>query len=240
MQKVEQNSNIASHTVSAQVQVWDVPTRLFHWSLVIMIALAPLTNKYSDFFWHKLNGYAILTLIVFRLLWGLVGSSTARFSHFIRPLDVFSYLKDLLTGKSQFYLGHNPAGAMMVLLLLGFVAAQAVLGLFSVDDIPSIFEGPFASKISEDTALLFTTYHRQGFNILLVIIGVHVLMNIGYSLFKGDNLIRAMMTGKKPKRAYRDSPAATIQNSAIAAICLLLAIAIVFGGVYFFGSGAFV
>lgn len=240
MQKIEQSSNVVSHGVQAQVRVWDAPTRLFHWSLVILIVLAPLTNKYADFFWHKLNGYAILTLIVFRLLWGLVGSSTARFSHFVHPLDVPGYLKDLLTGKSQFYLGHNPAGALMVLLLLGVVAAQAVLGLFSVDDIPSIFEGPFASRISEDAALLFTSYHRQGFNILLVIIGVHVLMNIGYSLFKGDNLIRAMMTGKKPKRAYRDSSAATFQSSALAVICLSLAIAIVFGGVYFFGSGAFI
>lgn len=111
MQKVEQNLAV----ISRQVRVWDVPTRLFHWSLVVLLVLAPLTNKYADFFWHKMNGYAILTLIVFRLFWGLLGSSTARFGQFFRPLQVPGYLKGLVTGKSQFHLGHNPAGALMVL-----------------------------------------------------------------------------------------------------------------------------
>ncbi|MCA0425540.1 MAG: cytochrome b/b6 domain-containing protein [Proteobacteria bacterium] len=223
-----------------KVPAWDLPTRLFHWTLVVLIIMAPITNKLGVFFWHKLNGYLILTLILYRLLWGIVGGTTARFSNFVRPFAAFGYGFDLLRGKARHFLGHNPLGGMMVLLLLFVVGAQAVLGLMTLDDIPPTVEGPFASKVAESTAELASSWHRRGFGIILACVALHVAAIVFYRVMKKENLVRPMITGLKDAGTYEDAQAATYGSLARAALCFVIAFAIVFGGIKLFGSnGAF-
>lgn len=218
------------------VPAWDLPTRLFHWTLVVLIILAPITNKLGVFFWHKLNGYVILTLILYRILWGLVGGTTARFATFVRPFAAIGYAFDLLRGKVRHFLGHNPLGGMMVLLLLAVVGAQAVLGLMTLDDIPPTVEGPFASKVAESTAELASSWHRRGFGIILACVALHVSAIVFYRVVKKENLVRPMITGLKDAGPYEDLQASKNGSLGRAALCLAIAFAIVFGGIKLFGG----
>lgn len=225
------------------VPVWDVATRLFHWALVSLIVLAYFTNKFAGtigFQWHKITGYAILTLIVFRVLWGIAGSSTSRFASFFRPFSAPGYLVSLARGKSRHYLGHNPAGAMMVMTLLLVVAAQAISGLFTADDVDMmLFSGPFASKVAESNVEMFGRFHRIGFYLILALAVVHILVNITYALFRRDGMIKAMVTGHKKAGDYHDAPEARFSSQFAALICFLISVAVVFGGVYLWGDAPF-
>lgn len=224
-----------------QVKVWDFPTRLFHWSLVLLILFAWVSNKLlgKTFVIHKVTGYLILALVLYRILWGFVGGDTARFTTFVRPFAAIGYLVDLVSGKARHFLGHNPLGGMMVLLLLALAGGQAVLGLFSLDDVPATIEGPFASKVAESTAELASRWHRRGFNFILIAVGLHVAANLFYTFVKKDNLIRPMLTGVKPAGAYEDLAESRPGSPVKALACLLVSIALVFGSVKLFGSGAF-
>lgn len=233
-----------NRTGSGTVQVWDWPTRAFHWSLVTLIACAwvsfEFANKIGDptLKWHRWNGYAILVLVVFRLLWGLVGSSTARFVTFVRgPGAVLAYARSLVSGGKQHYLGHNPLGTGMILVLLGLVGTQGMLGLFSLEH-NEITAGPLKRLISDEAAKVVTDLHVTGFKIILAFACLHVLANIGYSLFSGDPLIKAMVTGKKPAADYVDAPemvsAAAVTIRAV--VVLAMAILIVFGGITLAGG----
>jgi cytochrome b len=223
------------------VPVWDAPTRLFHWSLVILIVLAIVTNKMGSqtFYLHKINGYLILSLVLYRIIWGFVGGPSARFFNFVRPFEAPVYVFDLLRGKSRHFLGHNPAGGLMVLALLAIVGAQALFGLFTLDDIPATIEGPFASKVAESSAEWASVWHRRGIKILMALAGLHLLANLFYTFVKKDNLIKAMVTGSKPESDYEDMPASPPASTAKAAAVFLLSVAIVFGSVYMFGSAPF-
>jgi cytochrome b len=226
------------------VPVWDVATRLFHWTLVTLIGLAFFTNKYADvigFKWHKINGYAILCLILFRILWGFCGSSTSRFLNFINPIAAIRYFTNFFSKDNQDYLGHNPLGAMMVLALLAAVTAQAVSGLFSVDDITMmLFAGPLASNVAESTAEALTSYHRIGFNLILGLACIHVVVNIGYSVLKKNGLISAMVTGKKKAGDYADERSAQLTNQIWALCCFAISCAIVLAILTLWGSAPFV
>lgn len=223
------------------VKVWDIPTRLFHWTLVVLIAFAWVSNKYLGkmFYLHKITGYLILALVLYRIVWGFVGGQTALFRTFVRPIAAFGYFADLLRGRSRHFLGHNPLGGLMVLALLALAGAQATLGLFSLDDVPATIEGPFASKVAESTAEFLTSLHRRGFYILLAAIGLHVAANLFYTLVKKDNLIGAMVKGVKEARTYEDLQDSRPGSPVMALVCLAVAILIVFGGVKLFGSAAF-
>lgn len=125
----------------AGVPAWDLPTRAFHWTLLALIVWAWVSVSFAEalgdttLVYHRANGLAILTLIVWRILWGFAGSSTSRFTGFVRgPITVASYAGALLRGRAPRYLGHNPMGGLMVLALLATVATIGSLGLFAVDD----------------------------------------------------------------------------------------------------------
>lgn len=232
---------------SGSVLVWDWPTRAFHWTLVTLIACAwvsfEFANKIGDptLIWHRWNGYAILVLVVFRLIWGLVGSSTARFATFVRrPAAVIRYAMGMVKGAKEHYLGHNPLGTGMVLVLLALVATQGMLGLFSLEH-NEITAGPLKRLISDEAAAVVTSIHVKGFKIILAFACLHVLANVGYSLISGDPLIKAMVTGKKPVATYVDAPE-MVPASAVtlrAALVLAVAIAIVFGGIKLAGGRIF-
>lgn len=178
------------------VKVWDAPTRLFHWLLAGLIAAAYATAATGRIEWHFLIGYAILALVGFRILWGLVGSDTARFARFLRsPIAAFAHLKDVFARRSHPEAGHNAAGGWMVLALLALVLFQGATGLFATDGIFS--DGPLARYAGTALSEAITAIHEANFNLLLAAVALHVLAVIGYGLWLRDNLLRPMVTGWK-------------------------------------------
>jgi cytochrome b len=235
----------AENLGDSKVRAWDLPTRLFHWTLVALVANAWLTFRYSSeigdpvLFWHRINGYAILVLIAWRLIWGLVGSSTARFSSFVQwPWRAAGYGLDLLRGRDRHFLGHNPLGSYMVLALLAAVAAQGATGLFAVEH-NDIMAGPLYRLVAEDTWKWLTAWHTWFYYwVLLVFIGIHLTANVFYRVVKKDPLIEAMVTGVKPAAAYEDAPRAEISagTGGRALVCLVIAAALVLGSIRMLGG----
>ena len=173
--------------------MWDLPVRLFHWLLVPLIAFSWWSAEEARLDWHRLSGYAILTLVLFRVLWGLFGSETARFGFFLRgPGSIGSYLKGTYTA----FVGHNPMGGWSVLAMIALLVAQTALGLFSVD-VDGIESGPLAVFVSFDQGRVAAEAHHLVFNGLLVLIALHVLTVLFYLVFKRDNLVGPMVTGRK-------------------------------------------
>jgi cytochrome b len=181
------------------IKVWDGFVRISHWLIVLLVISAFVSANFGDaeFKWHSWNGYAIFILVTTRIIWGLVGSTTARFSHFIRsPFHIVYYLRDLIMGKSTHYLGHNPAGAWMVVSFWIVLLVQAITGLFSSDDV--VAEGPLTYTVSEDTVMEMTGWHHLIFNVLLVLIALHLAAVIFHQWKKKEKLVQAMFHGKKP------------------------------------------
>lgn len=179
------------------VTVWDLPTRLFHWTLVMLMIAQWLTAEASSTMdWHVRGGYAVLALVLFRLIWGFVGSETARFSGFVRgPGAALEYVKALLRGETPQYLGHNPLGAWSIVAMLVLLLIQAGTGLFANDDI--LIEGPLYAWVSKGTSNWLTTVHKLNFNLLLLVIAVHISAVLFYLLVKRENLIHPMLSGYK-------------------------------------------
>jgi cytochrome b len=201
--------------------VWDLPIRLFHWVLTALIAFSWWSVKSHETEAHIWSGIAILTLLIFRLLWGLFGSSTARFANFVRgPAVLRDYLRD---NASWRFAGHTPLGALSVIALLGAVAVQVGLGLIAVDE-DGLNEGPLAQLVSLETSEAARDLHESFFNILLALIVVHVAAIVLYRLLVGRKLTGAMFTGRadlepevEPMRPGRGW---------VAVACLLVALAV--------------
>jgi len=201
-----------------RVAVWDLPTRLFHWLLVALIALSWWSAEEDLDDVHLWSGYAILALMLFRLLWGLFGSSTARFASFVRgPRAVLGYLRGTWHG-----IGHNPLGALSVVALLALVALQVGLGLFASDE-DGLIEGPLAALVSFDASEKAAELHEELFDVLLVFIALHVAAVLFYLLFRRRNLIGPMISG----RAVLDPGTEPMRPATwrAALLCLLAALA---------------
>ena len=180
------------------ILVWDVPQRLFHWALAALVVFSWLSAEAGGAWlkYHFWSGYAIGTLVGFRVLWGLIGSRHARFSDFVRgPGAVRDTLRGLVSRQTLPYLGHNPVGGWMVLALLGVLAFQFATGLFANDDIMN--EGPLYQHVSKSISDFFTELHEVNFGVLATLVGLHVLAIGWHKLRKGENLARAMVTGRK-------------------------------------------
>ncbi|WP_144210134.1 cytochrome b/b6 domain-containing protein [Shewanella donghaensis] len=175
-----------------KIKVWDIPTRLFHWLTVILLFSLWWTADAGEMEWHQVCAYSFLGLIIFRLLWGFIGSDTAKFSGFVAgPNKVAKYL----TGKvKEPVVGHNPMGGYMVMLMLMVLVLQLITGLFASDDI--FTEGPLYSMVSSDTASFLTWLHKTNFNIILGCIVLHLSAITLYAI-KGNNLVGAMISGRK-------------------------------------------
>jgi cytochrome b len=184
---------------AARLRVWDRPVRLFHWAIVILIALAWWTAKQGEMTWHRPIGYAIAGLLAFRLWWGVAGGSTARFSDFVKgPRAVAAYARSLARpDPDPGPPGHNPMGGWSVVALLGVLIAEVGLGLFSVD-VDGDASGPLADRVSFETGRLAAHWHHWLFNGLLGLIGLHLCAIAFYALVKRDNLVGPMLTGSKP------------------------------------------
>lgn len=179
------------------VLVWDAPTRLFHWMLVFLVALAWTTGEAegSLFLVHQLAGYGVAALLLFRVIWGFTGSRHSRFGDFVRPWhEVLAHVKNVLRLRPTRTLGHNPLGGWMALLLLLVLAAQVGTGLFASED---GLGGPLAGAVSSGTAHAITELHEGLSGALLGLIGLHVVGVLVESVLTRDNLVRAMITGRK-------------------------------------------
>ncbi len=207
------------------IKVWDFPTRAFHWILVIAMAICVYTSyNFSDFYelgpvgsysamaLHQYAGVVILALLVFRIIWGIVGATTSRFSNFIKcPSHILNYLKKSVTSTE----GHNPLGALMVVALILMLLIQVTTGLFLEDNTYMFTDAPLADSIKGSLRSDLLSIHALGRTVLLWLIGLHITAVFAYLFVKRQNLIRPMLTGKraisqahtvKPKSIQNDHP----------------------------------
>ena len=186
---------------STRILVWDVPVRLFHWTLALLLVVSYFTARAGGD-WMKLHfwsGYAILTLLFFRIAWGFLGSTTARFSSFLKgPSAALAHLGHLLGRGRPRDAGHNPLGGAMVVILILAVLAQAATGLFAADTDMGMVNGPLALKVADKWVERATDFHSFWINVLLILTGLHVLAVLFYLVWKRQNLIGAMFSGRKP------------------------------------------
>lgn len=222
------------------VAAWDGPTRLFHWLLAAFVLCAWFSAEFSSaigdrlMVWHRWNGLALLVLVVWRILWGLFGPAPARFRAFVQgPAAALRYARQLRSGASARYLGHNPLGALMILALLAALLMQATLGLFATDD-NDLTGGPLHRLVSEHLNDRATGWHGRIFHfVLLPLVALHIAANALYGVLKREPLISAMITGRKPAGEYIDASAhdETAHSWRTALFCLGAAVALVFGAI---------
>jgi len=182
-----------------KIRIWDLPLRIFHWSLVILVAAAIIAQKIGGnaMEWHFRFGYAVLALVTFRIVWGFVGSRYARFSNFVfSPSAVIAHLRSRNLGEPRTYLGHNPTGSLSVLAMLAVLLLQTISGLFSNDDIAS--EGPLAKLIDKSLSDQISSLHADVSGTLIyILIGLHIAAIAYYYFRKKENLVTPMITGDK-------------------------------------------
>lgn len=215
------------HASSTAVRVWDLPTRLFHWSLVILIGFSWWSAEERLMDWHRLSGITVLALVVFRLLWGFIGGSTARFGQFVRsPGRVLAYLRP--GGQALRTAGHNPLGGYSVVLMLLLLAAQVTTGLFAVD-VDGIESGPLSFLVSFDQGRAASEVHEISFTLLQVVAGIHIFAVLFYLVVKKLNLVRPMVTGSDKALETREGalvPASLLRLVIATAVAAAIAYAV--------------
>jgi cytochrome b len=205
------------------VKVWDVPVRVVHWALVALILFSWWSGKEGGMTmtYHMWSGYAILTLVIFRVFWGFAGSTHARFRDFIyAPRALVNYARTLTGRRAAVYAGHNPVGGLSALLMLLSLIVQTGTGLFSNDDI--LTEGPLYGYVTKATSDWLTTIHNYNFYVLLTLAGIHIAAIFYYWIYKRENLVAAMFTGRK--RLPPELLAAETRMESLAKALVLLAI----------------
>lgn len=178
--------------------IWDIPTRLFHWLLAIGFGVQWLTGEFLDnaIEWHFYIGYGLLGLVLFRIVWGFIGTQYAKFSQFLAsPSNALEYAKTLHVKHSPVHASHNPLGGWVVVVMLLLIGLQAVSGLFVSDEIFS--EGPYYSVASSTVKAVMAFIHFNLFNLLLGIVALHIVAVFVYQFYKKQPLVNAMFHGKK-------------------------------------------
>ncbi|HTI79031.1 MAG TPA: cytochrome b/b6 domain-containing protein [Acetobacteraceae bacterium] len=210
------------------VRIWDIPIRLFHWAIVIILATSWISEEQGWMELHFLAGYSLLALLLFRLAWGFVGSHTARFTSFLRsPLTVVRYISRLHRREPDTELGHNAAGGWMALVMLVLLAVQVGTGLCANDDVMN--EGPLFNYVGKDWSDWLSHIHAVNFTLIQIVASLHVLAILAYALVKKHDLVRPMVTGLKrlpigttPPRLASPLLALLLFAIAIAAVALLV------------------
>jgi cytochrome b len=178
------------------MKVWDLPVRLFHWALVALILASWVTQYLDRMNLHMWIGECTLTLLLFRVVWGFIGSDTARFTRFLRsPAAALQHLAHLRRREPDREIGHNPAGGWMVLVILALIGVQTGTGLFSNDDGNN--EGPLMHLVGKDQSDRLSHIHHLNFMAIEAVIVLHVLAIVAYAVLKRQNLVRPMVTGTK-------------------------------------------
>ncbi len=204
-------------------RVWDLPTRMFHWALVASVIALVVTGQIGGnaMPWHFRCGYAVLSLLLFRVVWGLVGGRWSRFTSFIyAPSTIFRYMKGL--GRPEHSVGHNPLGAGSVFAMLLFLLAQVASGLFSDDDIAN--SGPLSKFVSNALVSSSTWYHKEvGKRVLIGLVILHVVAILFYLIKKKENLVKPMIHGDKllehPLESSRDDARSRTVAVIVFAVC---------------------
>ena len=177
----------------SRIAVWDLPTRIVHWLIALLIPALWWTAEEEIFEIHMLLGQTMLALVLFRLLWGVLGGSTARFAGFVRgPRTILAFLG----GRVKAGLGHNPVGALSVVAMLLALSIQVGLGLFANHD-DGLYSGPLAHLVGDDASDTLGERHETFFYVLLGLIGLHLAAILFYLLVKRDNLVAPMITGAR-------------------------------------------
>ena len=182
-----------------KVRIWDIPTRLFHWTLVLLVSVSfytGLNGGIAEMDYHMLSGYAVLACICFRIGWGFMGGKYARFTQFVKgPRAVYTSIRQLFDRDSPSYPGHNPLGALSIIAMLVILLVQAITGLFSNDDI--LLEGPLVPMVSYETSRELTGIHK--FNKWLIggLIALHLTAIAFHRIVKDERLVLPMINGIK-------------------------------------------
>lgn len=207
------------------ILVWDLPTRLVHWLLAVLVILCYITATIGGVWMptHMKIGSVVFGLLVFRIIWGVVGGRYARFSSFVRgPVAVLEYARGLLRRNVPTHLGHNPMGGWSVMAMLISLVAQAVTGLFANDDI--FLKGPLYAWVSKSTSDGLTRIHRLNQEVLLLLVGLHLIAIFFYLVFKHDNLILPMITGHKHGAATDQGSANPLGTALLVAVLTAIAV----------------
>jgi cytochrome b len=217
------NQSAETGKTAELVYVWDIPTRLFHWSLLAAVTTSLVSAEVGNMSIHLISGHVVLALVLFRLAWGVVGGRHARFASFVKgPGRVIGYARKLIKGDTSAHLGHNPMGGWSVLAMVGLLLLQAGTGLFSNDDI--LTEGPLVSLVSNATSNFLTKIHSLGSIGLYVLIALH-LAAVAFYTVKGHPIIGAMVTGHTVGKDLKgqDTPSSiNVRGSGIAAVCIII------------------
>jgi cytochrome b len=226
--KVSEPAPKKTSTEPRKIKVWDASLRFFHWSLVASIGFLWYSGETGGnvMNWHIYVGYFVLGLIIYRVIWGFIGSRYARFGQFVTgPFATVKYAMQFLIGREKEHLSHNPLGSWMVLVLLTVIFLQAATGLFASDDI--LVEGPLYSLVPNDIAGMLTEIHEFNFNVILACIAVHIVAVLLHMVFRREHLARSMVTGYKTSKS---AEATSIKEPFIRiAITAVLSIAAVYG-----------
>ncbi len=209
------------------MRVWDAPTRLFHWLLVVLLPACFLAAELGWMDWHLRLGYAVLALFLFRIAWGFVGSDTARFGRFLTsPLAGLRHLATFRVREPDTQVGHNAAGGWMVLVMLLLIGVELGSGLGANDGL-GVYEGPLARHVGEHASDLLTVIHATTKLLLIVAVGLHVLAIVLYAVVKRHDLVRPMLTGKKRLPAATRAPRMASSLLALLLFALAAAVAVV-------------
>lgn len=179
------------------IRVWDPTIRVFHWALVALMAFLWWSGSQGDGIdYHPVAGYTVLGLLLYRILWGFIGSRYARFGAFLRsPLQAVRSLPQVFSRRGGHYLSHNPLGGWMVIALLTSLLFQGITGLGTTDDL--MIDGPLVAWLDEAWVERLTRWHHLNANLLLSLIALHLLAVLYHDLVRRERLVRAMLTGRK-------------------------------------------
>ncbi len=208
-------------------RIWDLPIRLTHWGLVFSFFGAFFTSELNPLIIHETFAFACLTLVLFRVFWGLLGSDTARFTQFVTGIaPIKSYLSELKQLRHKEFWGHNPVGALAVIAILSLMITLVSAGLFARE---ASFYGPWAASVSRSTSELLKDTHEVLANWLMVIVVVHIIAILAYRFVLKDNLIKPMITGVRPT----DSDTAEPRFAPLWLAGVLFALSIIITGALF-------
>jgi cytochrome b len=212
-------------------RIWDLPTRVMHWLLVIAIAVCWWTGTHNELEYHLYSGYAALWIVLMRVYWGFAGSSTALFTNFVRgPQAIWNYARTLHWRNTPQTPGHNPLGALSVVAMLGLVLTVVVFGLFAVD-VDGLYSGPMSLYVTFKKGRHLAHLHYQWFEYMLWVIGLHLAAVAFYYVHKRHNLVAPMISGKG--HAEDDMKAAPLWRFALGAVIVSAIVWAVTTGFYF-------
>lgn len=214
---------------AGRVRVWDLPTRIFHWALAVLVVFSFVTGKVGGGWmeWHMKSGYTILALLVFRLAWGFAGSPSARFSGFLRgPRAALGYARATFSGRHPFMPGHNPMGGWMVMFLIAALLVQAITGLFADDEIAT--QGPLAAKVSNATVSRMSAFHSYNEWVIVGAVSLHLVAVAVYQWGLKVDLLGPMLHGWKAVPAGLRPPEPRLASSLLAAALAGMAAVLVY------------